>query len=265
MKTVSRRIGLPLMILAFIVLFCANTIAEEALSFPEITETECQWDSNGDLISETAHDLSGAPAVNSRGFYKAVYTWDGNHNLLSETYYGLNGRLAVIDKGYARAEYTYYTDRQDESHILTEDRYDAEGNRAEITGEYSYRRDMWTDDDNILYSKYYNAEGELTRPNGGYAQILYDINADGSTTTITKRYQDADGSPLIGSEGGETVVSVYTAKAYLSADIRVEHLDLDMMLPEVQKVQREENDYEPILLSREIQMADGKKVLGSDR
>ena len=147
MRVNKCRTGILLLILTFTVLFYANAVADDALLFPEITETECKWDGSGNLISETAHDLNGAPAINSRGFYRAVYTWDDNHNLLTETYYDLNGKQTETDKGYAHAEYTYHIDREGESHVLTEDRYAADGSRADIPGEYSYRRDMWTDSD----------------------------------------------------------------------------------------------------------------------
>ena len=30
-----------------------------ALSFPALTQTDCVWDENGDLIEETAHTLAG--------------------------------------------------------------------------------------------------------------------------------------------------------------------------------------------------------------
>ena len=120
MRANNYRIGILLLILAFMVLFYVNAIADNALLFPTITETECKWDGNGNLISETAHDLTGTPAINSRGFYKAEYTWDENNNLISETYYDLDGKQTETDKGYAHAEYTYHVDHEGESHILTE-------------------------------------------------------------------------------------------------------------------------------------------------
>ena len=215
MKSMIWRFGV-LLILTATLLFCtgAIAIAEELLAYPVITETDCEWDENGNLIRETAHDLNGAPAMNSRGFYRAVYSWDRNNNLLTEAYFDTEGNPAVIDRGYARAEYTYYATRNGTYHVLTEDRFDAEGIRADIPGEYSYRRDAY-EKDNLLSSKYYNANGELTRPNGGYAQIVNDISEDSESgkNVIIKHYLDADGSPLIGIEGGEVVVSVYTTKA----------------------------------------------------
>ena len=177
MKSLRWRIGIITMVLAVALLLCTNVFAEEPLSFPTITETDCEWDENGNLIRETAHDLNGAPAMNSRGFYRAVYNWYENNNLLTEAYFDTEGNPAVIDRGYARAEYTYYETRNKTYHVLTEDRYDAEGNRADIPGEYSYRRDQCSND-NLIYSRYYNASGELTRPNGGYAQIVNDISGE---------------------------------------------------------------------------------------
>ena len=75
------------------------------LSMPVLTETDCAWDGAGNLISETAHDLNGAPALNARGFYRAEYTWDEHSNLLTEAYFGLNGEAVASDSGYARSEY----------------------------------------------------------------------------------------------------------------------------------------------------------------
>ena len=203
MKKIGCRIGIIILLLLIIsIAFFAHAAAEEMLSFPTVTETDCIWDQNGNLTSETAYDLEGRPAINSRGFHRALYTWDDHGNLLSEAYYGLDGNLTVIDKGYARTEYTYYESSRHEYNVLTEDRYDAEGNRADIQGEYSYRRDYW-ENDNIIYSKYYNAQGHLTRPSGGYAQILCDyVTDDNNIITVTKRYLDSDGAPLIGVEGG---------------------------------------------------------------
>ena len=125
MKSLRWRIGIITMVLALALLLCTNVFAEEPLSFPTITETDCEWDENGNLIRETAHDLNGTPAMNSRGFYRAVYNWDGNNNLLTEAYFDTEGNPAVIDRGYARAKYTYYKTRNKTYTILTEDRYDA--------------------------------------------------------------------------------------------------------------------------------------------
>ncbi len=128
---------LILMIILLAVVCVSTTIAEDAgtISFPELTQTDCVWDENGCLISETAHDLDGNPAVNSRGFHRAEYTWDEHGNKLSEAFFGLNGELVSnTDVGYARVEYTYILDANEEYHIVTEDRYDAIGNRAEIPG-----------------------------------------------------------------------------------------------------------------------------------
>ena len=119
MKELTKRVGIRILLLAAIILlFCMNAFAEGGLSFPDVTQTDCAWD-NGNLISETVHDLNGLPAVNSRGFYRAEYSWDERGNLLSEVYYGLNGEKAVADQGYAYAVYTYFTDRNENSHILT--------------------------------------------------------------------------------------------------------------------------------------------------
>ena len=94
-----------ILVVLLLVAFCiASAMAEEiGISFPELTQTDCVWDGNGCLVSETAHDLDGNPALNSRGFYRAEYTWDEHGNKLSETYFGLNGELVVnTDIGYAR-------------------------------------------------------------------------------------------------------------------------------------------------------------------
>ena len=217
-----------LIILSMMILIIyTEGLAETDLSFPAITETDCKWDTKGNLLSETAHDLNGTPAVNSRGFHRAAYTWDEHGNLLSEKYFGLNGEPVICDKGYASAEYTYYTDYENKSYILTEDRYAADGSRADIPGEYSYRRDQW-DNNQIIYTKFFNSKGELTRPSGGYAQILYEVEKTDEGTVITKRYLDADGSPLIGTEGGEVVISVYTPRLFLTKDITREYLDWNM-------------------------------------
>ena len=41
--------------------------------------------------------------------------------------------------------------------------------------------------------------GALTRPTGGYARILYDVENTDSAYTVTKRYLDEDGTPLTGT------------------------------------------------------------------
>ena len=201
------------LLLAIVVAMAFTTVqaeGDQALSIPEFTRTECIWDENGNLLSETAYSPDGAPAVNSRGFAKAEYTWDDNGNLVKEAYFGLDGEPVVADCGYAYAEYTYGQQSNGRSYVLTEDRYAADGSRADIPGSYSYRRDAW-EDDQIISSEYFAADGKLTRPVGGYAQILYDVALDGDTKTVTASYLDADGKPLLGPEGGAKVVSVYTA------------------------------------------------------
>ena len=235
-----------------------------SISFPDLTQTDCVWDGNGCLVSEIAHDLDGNPAVNSRGFYRAEYTWDEHGNKLSEAYYGVNEEpVNNTDVGYARALFTYLPDEDDGFQILTEDRYDVTNNRASIPGTYSYRRDTWQDGKNLVSSEFFDAAGHLTRPTGGYARILYHHDVKEGTDTVTKRYLDADGTPLIGSEGGEVVVSVSTTKEYLINGIHIEKNALDMMVPEAE--QQEETERGTLLLSEEILDAAGNKTLGSDR
>ena len=242
---------LAILLLA-VVCITAATADGAGVSFPDLTQTDCVWDGKGCLISETVHDLNGNPALNSRGFHQAEYTWDENGNKLSEAYFGLNGESAVnTDLGYARSEFTYLPIGEEEYRIVTEDRYDASGNRADIPGTYSYRRDTWEDGKRLVSTEYFNAQGQLTRPTGGYAQILYYHEEGEETYTITKFYLDADGSPLIGSEGGAIVKYVYTTKEYLIHGTRIEYNALDMMLPEEEQMNETERD--SLLLSEEIE------------
>ena len=54
MKKTVRRTGIIiLIILAATLILSACSSAEEALTFPEVTETICAWDENGNLITET--------------------------------------------------------------------------------------------------------------------------------------------------------------------------------------------------------------------
>ena len=185
--------GLKLIVLllaALLLSIPSQAGAEKTLSLPVFTETDCEWDAEGNLIRETARTLDGRPALNNRGFYRAEYAWDAHSNLISEAYFGLDGEPVDTDAGYARAEYTYFRDRSGKSHLLTEDRYAADGGRADIPGSYSYRRDTW-EGQQILSTEYFDAEGKLTRPTGGYAQILYDIAQEAGMVTVTKRYRDA--------------------------------------------------------------------------
>ena len=140
MRTLKRIILVFLTLLLMLsVLTNASAATPQSLRLPTYTQTDCEWDDNGKLISETAHDLSGAPALNSRGFYRAEYTWDEKGHPLTESYTGLNGEPVNADSGYARAEYTY-----ENNNLVAEDRYAADGNRAIIPDSYSYRRDVKT-------------------------------------------------------------------------------------------------------------------------
>ena len=143
---------LILMIILLAVTCVSAGIVDEAvgISFPDMTLTDCVWDSNGCLVSETAHDLDGNPALNSRGFYRAEYTWDEHGNKLSEAYFGLNWEPVInSDVGYARTLFTYVP-YGEEYRIATEDRYDASGKRADIPGTYSYRWDTWEDNKYLI-------------------------------------------------------------------------------------------------------------------
>ncbi|MBR6849533.1 MAG: hypothetical protein IKM88_04775, partial [Lachnospiraceae bacterium] len=155
----QRWAGILLILMIAAVICFSAAEGKGTLDLPAVTETDCAWNDQGNLVRETTHDLNGDPALNNRGFHYAEYKWDQHSNLIMEAYYGLSGEPVVIDKGYARAEYTYFTDRNKESHVLTEDRYAADGSRAEIPGEYSYRRDTWKDN-NLVSSEYFNASGE---------------------------------------------------------------------------------------------------------
>ena len=268
MKAKRRTILTMLFLLVSLLVFTACASAAETqqnvLSYPDLTQVSSEWAEDGTLTGETFTDLNGAPAVNNRGFYRSSFTWDEYGNKLSEAYYGLNGELTVNkDLGYARAVYTYFVDSDDEPHLLTEDRYDASGNRADIPGMYSYRRDTWQSGDVVLSSEFFDANGNLTRPAGGYAQILYQYEQEDGYIVVTKTYHDADGSPLIGTEGGYKVVSIYTTRHYLIEKQRIEYNALDMMIPE--QVQTDRADTEQLKLSTAIYDADGNRTLGSSR
>ena len=225
---------LPVLI-ALLMAVCMSTgavAAEEnpALSLPAFTSTECEWDADGNLLSETAFDLDGNPAVNSRGFHRAEYVYSEQGNLLSETFTGLNGEPVDADGGYAIAEYTYATNSRGEENLVAEDRYAADGTRAVIPGGYSFRRDTW-EGDQIRATEYFDADGNPVQPTGGFAKILYDVQDEDGYRVITKTYQAADGSSLIGTEGGAKVVFKYAKDLNAAVNARVNEMDLGMALP----------------------------------
>ena len=128
----TRRELLVAILLLLTLSISAAALGEASLSFPALVETDCAWDDAGNLVSETAHDLNGQPALNARGFYRAEYTLDEHGNRLTAAYFGLNGEPVNIDDGFAKAEYTYFVDSKGVSQLLTEDRYTADGSRADI-------------------------------------------------------------------------------------------------------------------------------------
>ena len=91
---------LILLLLTVLTVSAAGAETNQALSIPTFTESDCVWDEAGNLISETVRDLTGAPALNRRGFYRAEYTWDALNNLLTEAYFGLNGEPVNADGGF---------------------------------------------------------------------------------------------------------------------------------------------------------------------
>ena len=236
----------------------------DSLKLPALTETDCVWDENDLVISETARDLDGNPAVNARGFYRAQYTRDELGNLLTEEYYGLSGEPVDTELGYARAEYTWYTDEEGNSYPVTEDRYAADGSRAEITGSYSYRRDTW-DGGTLLSTEYFDAEGNPTRPVGGFAKISYDLKYEGlATLTVTKTYQDEDGALLNGPEGGAKIVSRYVLQYFDENSLPTEKIAQFVEVPGPDTSRGEDAYSVWRLVEEEIFGADGKQVLGAD-
>ena len=274
-----------LLILLSALILCASVCAHAAekrdpLAIPVFTETDCEW-KDGLLISETAHDPDGNPAVNSRGFHRAEYSYDDRGNLLSEEYFGLAGEPVNCAEGYAWRVLSY---EGEDRHLLTEDRYAADGSRAEITGSYSFRRDVWKDG-RIRSTEYFNAAGKPVQPTGGYARILYDVEEDENAVVITKRYLDAEDRPLTGTEGGSTVVYIYAKGQLAASNATVDTMGLGMKLPtDADRSKSEssgikdlpmymtgpdgsgqtENDKKQRLLSTEIFGTDGSKALGSD-
>ena len=190
----------------------ADQAAAAALHLPTMTETDCEWDEAGNLISETSHTADGQPALNAKGYYRAEYTWDEKNNPLTAAYFGLGGEPVAADTGYARVEYTWAEDSNGQSLLLSEQRYAPDGSTADIPGSYSVLRNTYgpatyvgSADNNIvdgswvlLATEYFAADGSLTRPTGGYAQIINDVVEDDTTRTVVTRYLDADGSALIG-------------------------------------------------------------------
>ena len=130
-------------------------------------------DSSGNIISEITREQDGSPVLNDRGFYKGLYTYDNNGNLLTEAYYDTDEKLVNTSDGYARAVYAYHRDGSGQYHIVKEDRFAADGSRADIPGDFSYRRDEW-DGNRILSTSFYGANDQLTCPKGGFAQLLYE-------------------------------------------------------------------------------------------
>ncbi|MBQ4226999.1 MAG: hypothetical protein II697_02240, partial [Clostridia bacterium] len=246
MKTL-RTLGLALLLVILAASVGALAQQDDALALPTFTQAALEWDNDGNLIGETVHDLEGQPALNARGYYRAQYEWDDRGNLLKEAYFGLNDEAVDIDAGYAWAEYLYYTDPTGAMHIACEDRYASDGSRAKMPGSYSYRRDTW-DGVQILSTEYFDADGDLVRPTGGFAQVLYEAKLDKATYTVTKRYLDSDGMPLAGAEGGATVVTAYTSKANLAGS-------------------EEEQSVESytLMTSQEIYSVSGNAALGAGR
>ena len=234
--------------------------AAPSLALPAFTQTECAWDEAGNLISETAKDLQGNPAVNSRGFARAEYSWDKNGNLILEQYFGLQGEPVNNDLGYARAEYSYAQVNGGQWYALTEDRYAADGSRADISGSYSYARSELIANE-FISTSWYNAKGQLTRPTGGYAQIKYEAQPGDGILTVTKSYLDAEGNLLLGTEGAGKLVNTYiTDLKKAERDGRVAQLAAGMKaMPdkEAQNVM--------LLTGSEVYSIDGKPVLGGDR
>ena len=286
MRKIKRIIPILLTLLLAVSAFTsASAVTPQSLRIPTYTITDCEWDENGRIISETAHDTNGNPALNSRGFYKAEYTWDELGNPLTETYTGLNGELVTTDTGYAKVVFTYENNSRKIPHLIAEERYAADGGRAVIPGSYSYRLDNWKEDQ-IVSTSYYDAEGNLTQPTGGYAQILYEVEEDENVQVITKRYLDADGAPLIGGEGGAKVVYIYAKNETAAVNARVDNMGLGMMLAVVGMAQEGvpnlmpessrgelydttgqnwKEKRQPMLLSTEIFGADDSSTLGAKR
>ena len=102
-------------------------VTPQSLRMSAYSLTDCEWNAAGLLISETARDMEGNPAVNSRGFHKAEYTWDAKGNPLTETYTGLNGEPVIADGGFSKAVFSYENNSKGTPHIVAEDRYDADG------------------------------------------------------------------------------------------------------------------------------------------
>ena len=190
MKKLAKVIPVILtLMLVFSVLHRASAATTpQSLRMPKYTRSEYEWNKSGQLISETTVDTDGNPAINARGFHKAEYTWDAKGNPLSESYTDLNGEPVAADSGYAYVIYTYENNTLGVAHLVTEDRYAADGSRADIPGSYSYRRDIW-DGDQIFSTTYYDAQGKVTQPTGGCARILYTVEEDENVQIITKRYE----------------------------------------------------------------------------
>ncbi|MBQ6398752.1 MAG: hypothetical protein IJI21_01385, partial [Clostridia bacterium] len=221
---------LLMLLLALTLLLPAGSVAEAAgdpLALPVFTQTECEWDDAGRLISETAYDAEGNPAVNRRGFHRAEYAYDEAGNLLSEAFFGLQDEPVVSTAGYASRVLAY---EGSDRHLVSEDKYAADGSRAEIPGGYSFRRDTWQDG-LIRATEFFNAAGDSVQPTGGYARILYEVQEDENALIITKSYLSAEGKPLIGTEGGASVVSTYAKGVTAAANATVENMGLGMKLP----------------------------------
>ena len=119
----TKRTKLITLLLVLSLFFAQLSAAQgQTIPLPEFTETDCEWDEQGNLVRQTAHTLDGAPALNARGFHRAEYGWDAHGNLLSEAYFGLNGEPVDTDTGYARAEYVYIYDRSERYQVVSEDR-----------------------------------------------------------------------------------------------------------------------------------------------
>lgn len=132
----------------------------------------CQWDENGNEISDTYLDTGYLPAISRYGYASVRGEYDSAGNLFKQSYYDANGEPMRIRENYASVEYEY-----DGIGNLARTVYKDEfGKPCIITGGYAESRFGYDDRGNRISERYYDEEGNQVIISEGYheCRMLYD-------------------------------------------------------------------------------------------
>lgn len=171
------------------------------------------FNQNKQIIKESYYDTSEKPVMTNSFGYGCYREYDdeGNNNVI--TYFDENGMPMVCGQGFATVRRTFYTSGVNKGKAQYTFYYDKDNQPIQLgIGQYGVLRD-YDEFGRTTQISYLDSSGQLIKTKEGYSSIKCTYYEDDSI--MTENYYDADGKPVMLSEGQYGIMNKHNKKLYL--------------------------------------------------